>query len=176
MKQSRWFGPVLVSFTAIVLVVVSYSSASMTFLDHFDSFESGIYNSAHQRGNNSTIPILDSGEFNTSKILWRTDSVQLLWNPDEIRGQDLFHDNLISETYYTMSDGLLTLQIISDASIPDQPSERNSEIHPTSETVDDKVFKNDADYPKSMRIPATTSLLLVAIGLLSLRFTRRLRY
>ena len=120
--------------------------------------------------------MLDSGEFYTSKILWRTDSVQLLWNPDEIRGQDLFHDNLISETYYTMSDGLLTLQIISDASIPDQPSERNSKIHPTSETVDDKVFKNDADYPKSMRIPATTSLLLVAIGLLSLRFTRRLRY
>lgn len=176
MKQSRLLTPVLVSCTAIILTVVSHSSASVTFCDHFDSFGSDYYNSAHHRGNNSTVPMLDSGEFYTSKILLRTDPVQLLWNPDEIRGQDLFHDNLISETFYAMSDGLLTLQIISHASIPDQPSERNSDIQPTSGTADDKVFKNDADYPKSMRIPATTSLLLVAIGLLSLRFTRRLRY
>ena len=175
MKQHRWFGTVLVSFTAIVLVVVSHSSASVIFWDYFDSFESDYYNSVHQRGNNSTVPMLDSGKFSRPKILRTTGFEQFFWNPHEIYRQDLFPDILINETLHTLPDELLTLQIISHASIPERPSEWNSDMQPTSAAADDIVFKNDADYPKSMRIPTPTSLLLVAIGLLSLRFTRSLR-
>jgi len=176
MKQSRLFPTVLISFLALVLVGVSHLSAAVTFWVDFDSLGSSYYNSVHDWGDNPTVPTLDLDEFNTFKILRKTDSVHLHWNPDEIHGQDLFQNILINETFYAMPDELLTLQINSQPSIPDQPSEWDNDMQPTSEPADDIVFNNNADYIKSMRTPAPTSLLLVAIGLLSLRFTRRLRY
>jgi len=59
---------------------------------------------------------------------------------------------------------------------PDWPHEWNSGIQPDSNPADDIIFYYDEDYIRSMRIPAPASLLLVAFGLLSLRFIRRLRY
>lgn len=175
MKQSRLFPPVLVSFMAIVLVSVSHLSAAVTFLDDFGSAASGYYNSLGHWEDNSTVPMLDLDEFNTFKILWKNDSARLHWNPDEIHGQGLFHDIIINETFFAMPDELLTLQINSQASIPDQPSELDNDMQPTSEPADDIVFDNDAENIESLRTPAPSSLLLVAFGLLSLRYTRSLR-
>ncbi|MHC4439149.1 MAG: hypothetical protein ACYS3S_17475 [Planctomycetota bacterium] len=166
MKQSRLHPPVLVSFTAIVLVVVSFSSASVTFWDDSDSAANGYYNSLQHWQDNSTTPILNPDEFHMHKILRITDSVQLHSNPDEIHGQNLFQNILISKTFYAMPDELLTPGMNIQAPTPNRPSEPDNDI----------VFDNDAGYTKSMRTPAPTSLLLVAIGLLSLRFARRLRY
>ena len=176
MKQSRLFPAVLVSFMAIVLISVSHLSAAVTFLDDFDSPGSGHYDSVRHWGDNSIAPTLDLDEFNTFKILWTTDSAQLHWNPDEIHGQELFPEILIYETFYAMPDELLTQQINFQTSIPGWPSEWDSDMQPTSKPTDDIFYDNDADYIEAMRIPAPTSLLLVAIGLLSLRYTRRLRY
>ena len=176
MKQSRLFPPVFISFMAIVLVSVSHLSAAVTSWDDFDSAASGYYESVYHLRDNSTALMLDLEEFNTFKIVWRTDSVQLLGNPDEIHVQSLFNDISINDIFYVMPDELLTLQINSNTSIPDQPSEGDSDIKPSSEPADDIVFKNDGDYIKSMRTPVPSSLLLVTLGLISLRFTRRLRY
>jgi hypothetical protein len=176
MKQSRLFPPSLVSFIAIVLVSVSHLSASVTFWDDFNSAASGYYDSVDHWGDNFTALMLDLDEYNSFKILWKNDSARLHSNPDEIRGLALFHGTIINETFYAMPDELLTLQINSQASVPDQPSEWNSDTQPTSEPANHIVFNNDADYIKAIRFPAPTSLALVTIGLLSLRFTRRFRY
>jgi len=175
MKQSRLFPPMFISFMAIVLVSVSHFSAALTSWDDFDSAASGYYESVYHLRDNSTVPTLGLDEFNTFKMLRTTDSEHLHWNPDEIHGQDLFHDILINETFYAMPDELLTLQINSQVSISDLPSELDSDMQSSSEPTDDIVFKNDGDYIKSMRIPAPSSLLLVALGLISLRYTRWLR-
>jgi hypothetical protein len=175
MKQSRLFPPALVSFMAIVLVNVSHLSASVTFWDDFNSSASGYYNSLGLLGDNFTALMLDLDEFNSFKILWKNDSARLHSNPDEIRRGDLFQNILITETFYVIPDELLTQQIISQASIPDQPSELDNDMQPTSEPTDDIVFDNDADNIESLRTPTPSSLLLVAFGLLSLRYTRSLR-
>jgi hypothetical protein len=73
-------------------------------------------------------------------------------------------------------DEFLTPGINFQTSIPDRPSEWDSDMQPTSEPADDIVCSNDADNIKAMRIPAPASVVLVALGLLSLRYTRRLRY
>ncbi len=176
MKQSRLFPALLVTFMAIVLVGISHLSAAVIFWDDFDSAASSYYNSVHHWEDNSKAPMSDLDEFNTLKILWTTDSVQLHWNPDEIHGQDLFHDIHINEAFNTMPDELITMQINSRISIPNQLSELGTDMQSTSKPADDIVFKNGADFIKSMRTPAPGSLLLVALGLLSLRFTRWLRY
>jgi len=49
-------------------------------------------------------------------------------------------------------------------------------MQPTSNPDDDIVCYYDVDYIGTMQIPAPASLVLVAIGLLSLRHIRRLRY
>ena len=169
MKQPRLLSPVLLSFMTIVLVVVSHISVADTSWSGFDSLESVQYNSVHHWGDNFTASMSDPDEFNKFKILRKNDSVQLHWNPDEIHGQDLFRNIHTNETFYVMSDELLTLQINS------QVFEWENDMQPTSEPADDTVFKNDADNIEPLRTPAPTSLLLVAIGLLSLRYTRSLR-
>jgi hypothetical protein len=52
----------------------------------------------------------------------------------------------------------------------------DSAIQSDSNPTDDIASYYDEDYIRSMRIPAPASLLLVAFGLLSLRFIRRLKY
>jgi len=160
---------------AIVIVSVSHVSAAVASWDDIDSAVSGYYDPVHHLGDNPRVTMQDLDEFNTFKILRTVDSVQLLGNPNEIHRQDHSRDIVIYETLYTMPDELLTLQINSQQLIWDKPSERDNEIQLSSEPADDIVFKNNGDYIKSMRTPAPTSLLLVAIGLISLRYTRSLR-
>jgi len=168
MKQSRLFPPIFVSFIIIVLVSLSHLSAAVASWDNIDS--SGSHSdSVHHLGDNPGVPMSDLDEFNTFKILRMTDSVQLLQNPDEIHGQHLSHDIFINYIFYVMPDELLMLQINSHV------SEWNNDVQSSSESADDIVFKNDGAYIKSIRTPAPNSLLLVVIGLLSLRYTRSLR-
>lgn len=175
MKQSRLFPSVSLSFIVIVLFVASHLSASVTFWDDFDSVTNSNYNSLYYRQDNYTTPMLDLYEFNTYKILWINDSVQLYSNPDKIHVHVLFRDILKSKTTLFVPDEHLTQQIISNALNTDQTSEWHSDMQPTPESAGDIVFNNNSD-TKSIRIPAPGSLLLVAIGLLSLRFTKRLEY
>jgi uncharacterized protein YpmB len=166
MKQARLFPSVSLSFIVIVLFVTSHLSASVTFWDDLDPTASSNYNLLYYHQDNQTIPMLDLYEFNIFKILWINDSVQLYSNPDEIYALVLSHDMLKSKTILYVPDEHLTGQIISKALNSNQ----------TSESAVETVFNNNANYTKSMRTPAPGSLLLVAIGLLSLRFTRRLEY
>ena len=176
MKQSRLFPSVSLSFMVIVLLfVASHLSASVTFWEDFDPTTNSNYNSLYHRQDNYTIQKLDLYEFNIYKILWNNDSVQLYSNPDEIHTHVLFYDILKNKTILFVPDDLLTRQIISKALNTNQTSEWQSDMQPTPESAGDIVFNNNAD-TKSMRIPTPGSLLLVAIGLLSLRFTRRLKY
>jgi hypothetical protein len=160
---------------AVVLVCASHLPASVKSWDDFDSAASGYYDSPDHWGDSFTAIMLDLDEFNIDKILWRTDSVQLFGNPDKIYGQDLFHYMSINEISYAMPDELLTLQLNSQPSIPDQPLKKENDVQLASEPADDFVLKNDADNIESLRTPAPSSLLLVVIGLISLRYSRLLR-
>jgi len=174
MKQSRLFPLVLVSFIIIVLGSLSHLSAAVASWDNID-YSGSYFDSVHHLGDNHRVPMQDLAEFNTYKILRTIDSVQLLGNPDEIHRQDLSCDLFMYETSYAIPDELLTLQIYSQPLVWDQLSEEGKDMQSTSEPADDIVFKNNGDYIKSIRTPAPASLLLVAIGLLSLRYTRSLR-
>lgn len=175
MKQSRLFPPVLISLMAIATLGVSHFSAAVASWYDVDSPGNSYYNSLHYVGDNIIEPTSDLDRFSTYEIPRTINSVQLRWNPDEIYGRDLFHNMFINETFEAMPDELLTLRINSQPLVRAQPSERDNNMHPASEPADHIVFNSNADYIKSMRIPAPTSLLLVAIGLISLRYTRSLR-
>jgi len=136
---------------------------------------SGYYDSVHHWGENPVVPTLDLTEFNTFKILWSADSVQWYWDPDQIRGQDLYPDVLISETSSVIPDEPLTLRMNFWAPTSDWFVAWDSAMHPTSNPADDIVCYYDVDYFRTVQIPGPASLVLVVIGLLSLRCTRRLR-
>lgn len=174
MKQSRLFPPVLLSLTAIVILSVSHFSVAASWND-ISSIGNDSYDLLHYWGSDAIISTSDLDEFNTHKIPMPIDSVHSDWNPDDIHGQAFFHNIFINKTLNTMPDELLTLQINSQSLIWAQPSEWDNDIQPASEAADYIVFNSNADYIKSVRIPAPTSLLLVAIGLISLRYTRSLR-
>lgn len=175
MKQFGLFPLVSLSFMVIVLFVTSHLYASVTFWDDFDPATNSNYNLLYLQQDNYIIPILDLYEFNIYKILWINDSVQLYSNPDEIHANVLFYDILKSKTILFVPDEYLMRQIIYKALNVDQTFEWHSDMWPITESAGDIVFNNNAD-TKSMRTPAPGSLLLVTIGLLSLRFTRQLRY
>ena len=137
---------------------------------------SGYYDSVHHWGENPVVPTLDLTEFNTFKILWSIDSVQWYWDPDQIRGQDLYPDVLISETSSVIPDEPLTLRMNFWAATSDWPLAWDSGMQPASSPADDIVCFYDVDYIRIVRIPAPASLLLVTIGLLSFRSIRRLGY
>ena len=157
MKQSRLFPPASVSLMAIVIVSLSHFSAAVASWDDIDSAVSGYYDPVYHLGDNPRVTMQDLDEFNTLKILPTVDSVQLLGNPDEIHKQDHSRDIVIYDTFYTMPDELLTLQINSPQLIWDKPSERDNDIQPSSDPADDIVFKNNGDYIKSIRTPSPSS-------------------
>ena len=175
MRQSRLFPPVLVSFITTVFVSLSHLSAAVASWDDIYSPGNCYYDSLVHWGDYPVVPTSGLDQFSTCKILWTNDSVKLLNNPDENYGQEHSRDIVINETFYAMPDELLTMQINSQPSIFDRPSELDGDMQSSSELADDVVFKNNGDYIKSIRIPAPTSMLLVALGLISLRYTRSLR-
>jgi len=97
-------------------------------------------------------------------------------DPDQILEQDLYPDILIDETSFAIPDEPLTLHMNFWASISDWPLAWDSSMQPASNSADDIVSYYDVDYIDTMRIPAPASVVLVALGLLSLRYTRRFSY
>ena len=174
MKQSRLFPPVLLSLAAIVILSVSHFSAAASWND-ISSIGNDSYNSLHYWGDNIFESTSDLDKFSAYEISLPINSVQLHWNTDEIYRQGLFHGMFVNKTLNIIPNELLTLQIDSHLLIWAQPSEWDNDIHPAPERADHIVFNSNADYIKSVRIPAPTSLLLVALGLISLRYTRSLR-
>lgn len=133
------------------------------------------YDSVHHWWKQTITPTLGLTKFNTFKILWSADSLQWNWDPDQVRRQDLFPDIFIYETSYAMPDKPLTSRMNFWASTSDWPLARYDTIQPITNPADDVVYNNEVDYFKAIRFPAPTSLILVAIGLLSLRYTRQLK-
>ena len=158
MKHFKSFPSVLILIITIVLAFSSYLSAAQTLWDDFNSDSFNLT------------------EFNTFKFLWSDDSEQWYLDPDQIRGQDLYPDVLISETSSVMPDEPLTLRMNFWAATSDLLIAWDGGMMPSPSPVDDIVCFQDVDYIRIMRIPTPASLLLVAIGLLSLRFIRRLVY
>ena len=97
-------------------------------------------------------------------------------DPDQIRGQDLYPDILIDEISFVIPYEPLTLRMNFWASTSDWPLVWDSSMQPASNSADDVVCYYDVDYIGTMRVPAPASVALVALGLLSLRYTRRFRY
>ena len=173
-KQFKLFPTLFISIMAVFMISDSYLSAAETFWDDFDS--SGYYDSVHHWGENPVVPTLDLTEFNTFKVFRSDDSVQWYWDPDQIRGQDLYPDILIDETSFAIPDEPLTLRMNFWASTSDWPLAWDSNMQPASNSADDIVCYYDVDYIRAMRIPAPANVVLVALGLLSLRYTRRFRH
>ena len=82
----------------------------------------------------------------------------------------------ISETSSAIPDEPLTLRMNFWASTSDWPDAWDSGMQPAFNPADDIVCYYDVDYIGAMRIPAPASVVLVALGLLSLRYTRRFSY
>ena len=205
MKQSRLFPAVLLLFMAIFLISVSHLSAAVTTLDDFeinspDTAKLGYHDRNWPAGQtwlksdfivSESIETFEHHTYNpydpgnsrlNQKIYTHTLFLHdpYFGNEVPVRSGSLISSGLVSPTFWyigkTMPDELLTQQKFFQTSIPDWPSEWDSNTQPASEPADDIISNNDVDYIKTMRIPAPTSLLLVTIGLLSLRYTRRLRY
>ncbi len=180
MKQSGLFPAVLVSFLALVLIGVSHLSAAVTSCDDFEGNSPGLTKWSYQ---DHTYNPYDSGNFRPGQETYRHAAFSRgsdFGNEVRMRSMSLISIGSVPSTFWhtdkAMPDVLLTLGVNSRKSIPDRPSERAGDMQPASEPADDIVGNIDADTIKSMRTPAPGSLLLVALGLLSLRFTRRLRY
>ena len=180
MKHFKLLPTVLISLMAIVLVSASHLSASVTFLDDFEGNSLDLTKWSFQ---DRTYNPYDSGNSRPGQEIY----AHAVFSRDPDFGNEVLmisrppiSGGLVSPSFWyfgkAMPDELQTLGINFRTSIPDWSSEWDSDIQPASETNDDIVCNNDIDYIKTMRIPAPTSLLLVAIGLLSLRYTRRLRY
>jgi len=144
-------------------------------LDNINYSASGYHKSLHYWENNTVIQTSDPDEFNTYIIPRTIYSIQLFQNSGEIYREDLFPDMFINGAFNIMPNELLSLQIQSQSLISKWPSEWENDVQPASGSADHMVFNGNADYIRTMRIPAPASLLLVAIGLLSLRYTRSLR-
>ena len=136
---------------------------------------SGYYDGVHHWGANPLVVTLDMTEFNTFKIRWLANSVEWYWDPDPVRGQDLYPDLLVYKTSYAVPDEPLTLRMNFWASTSDWPLAWDSTMHPASRLADDIVSHYDVDYIGATQIPAPGSLTLVVMGLVSLRCAKRKR-
>jgi hypothetical protein len=172
MRHFKLFPAAMVLFISIVFVFASNLSAAETVWDDFNgnpALKIGSHFIQFFR-NGTQIGVGDLAELNTFNISCLTNSVQWYWEQDQPRRQDIFPDILLYETLYTVPDVPLMLRMNFGASTWD------GKMPPNSNPADGVISSYDSDYIKSMRIPAPTSLVLVAIGLLSLRYIRQLRY
>lgn len=164
----------------IVFVFAPHLSSAKTF---WDDFADGS---------------MDVTGFDKFEVLWPADSVQWYLDQDIIHGQHrkvshwktLFTYMPSYEIPHTLPDELLTLRMNFRASTwdpispyyseigthPDWAPAWDSDMEPASNPAEETFRYSDADDIRSMRIPAPASLALVVIGILSMRFTRRLRY
>ena len=179
MIQPRLIPSVLISSVVIVLVCTSHLSASVTFLDDSEgnspdltkwSFQDRTYNPYDPGNSRPGQEIYTHAAFSRGSDFGNEVRMRSMLPISIGLVQPIF-----SYTENAMPDELLTLGVNSQTSIPDWPPEWDSDVQSSSESADAIVFKDDGDYIKSMRIPAPSSLLLVALGLISLRYTRWLR-
>jgi hypothetical protein len=180
MKQSRLFPAALVSFMALVLIGVSHLSAAVTSCNDFEGKSLDLTKWSYQ---DRTYNPYDSGNSRPGQEIYAHAAFSRgsdFGNEVRMRSMSPISIGSVPSTFWhtdkAMPDELLTLGVNSQTSIPYQPSDWAGDMQPASEPADDIVGNNDADCIKSMRTPAPGSLLLVALGLLSLRITRRLRY
>jgi hypothetical protein len=165
MKQFKLFPTLLISIMAFFLVSESYLSAAETFLDDFDGNSLDPAKWGYQ----------DRGRLAIGD--WRFSILKSEFgNRQSTIEEYLYPDILISETSSVIPDEPLTLRMNFWASTSDWPVAWDSGMQPAFNSADDVVCYYDVDYIGAMGIPAPASVVLVAIGLLSLRCLRRLRY
>jgi hypothetical protein len=177
MKQFKLFPTLLISIPAFFLISESYLFAAETFWDDFDGTKLNPAKWGYQDRNwpigqtwFSRAPTVSGGIATFEHHTYNP------YDPDQVRGQYLYPDILISETSSVIPAGPMALRMNFWASTSDWPLAWDSGMQPASNPADDIVCYYDVDYIGAMGIPAPASLVLVAIGLLSLRYIRRLRY
>jgi hypothetical protein len=165
---------------ALVLIGVSHLSAAVTSCNDFEGNSLDLTKWSYQ---DRTYTPYDSGNSRPGQEIYTHTAISRgpdFGNEVRMRSVSSISIGLVPAIFgyaeKAMPDELLMLGMNSQTSIPEWPSEWDSDMQPVSESADDIIGNNDADFIKSMRTPAPGSLLLVAIGLLSLRYTRRLRY
>ena len=129
----------------------------------------------HHLEANPVVPTLDLTEFNTFRIRWLGDSVQWYWDPDQVRGQDLYPDVLLYETSYVVPDEPLTVRFNFWASTSGWPLAWDSLMLPALGPSGDIVSHYDVDYVSVSQIPVPGTLSLLVSGLVWLRGSRSLR-
>lgn len=179
MKHFKLFLSAIVLSISIVFVSVSRLSAAETFWSDFNGDPALTMGSRFAKiyRNELGFPISveDPAEFNIFNITLLRDSMQWYQNLDQTRIQDIFPDFQESHFSIYLRNGNPLLYETPYA-IPDEPLTWNRGIQIASNPADSIIPSYDSDYIKALRIPAPTSLVLVAVGLLSLRFTRRWRF
>ena len=177
MKQFKLFPTLLVSIMAILLLGESYLFAAETFWDDIDGNSPDPAKWGYQVRNwpiGQTwfrgVPTVSGGIITFEHHTYNP------YNPDQIRRQYLYPDILISKTSSVLPDEPLTLHMNCWASTYDWPVVWYNAMEPALNPADDVVCYYDVDYIGAMGIPTPASVVLVAIGLLSLRCLRRLRY
>ena len=136
---------------------------------------SGYNDGVHHWEANPVAAALDLSEFNTFKIRWLADSVEWYWDPDQVRGQNLHPDVLLYRSTYAVPDEPLTLRFNFWASTSGWPLAWDSLMQPALGPDGDIVAYYDVDYVTTTQIPAPAGLVLVVLGLASIRFSRTLR-
>jgi hypothetical protein len=169
MRHFKLLPAAIVLFISIVFIRASHSSAAVAMWNGFDSDPAAEMDSHFAQIREDGVPMGIGGptEFDRFDVSCSADSVRWYQDRDQIRTQDFFPDIHIYQTPCTMPHEPLI------SSMNFRPSNGNSDLQPASGPAEDSVSAYDSDCAKNMRIPSPASLVLVAIGLLSLRFTTR---
>jgi hypothetical protein len=191
MKQFKTFPSVLVIIISIILVRTSHLSAAETFCDYFngDGLDLTEFNTFHVSWSADSVPWYRDLESNklpidefrlpifTPAFAGVTSSLQKQESQIENRKFQIDNEPLTPPINFRASTwDIITPYYCEIRTHSGRPLQWDSDIQPASNPADDIVCCYDADFIHAMRIPAPTSVVLVAIGLLSLRFIRRLRY
>jgi hypothetical protein len=158
MKQFKLLPAVSIVIILTCLVRSSQSSAAGTVWHEFNGDS------------------LNLTEFFTIEVFNSGESVRLYCEQDHTVGRDFFSPLFSYKKTYTLPDEPLTMQSDYQALFSDRPLTWDRDIQLVLSPADNIVSVYDTNHIEAMRIPAPTSLILVTIGLLSLRITRRLRY
>jgi hypothetical protein len=172
MRHFKLLPAAIVLFISIVFICASRLSAAVAVWSDFNVDQASKMNSHFAKICENGVPISLEGlaEFNRFDISWSAASVRWVRDQDQTRTHDFFPDIHMYETRYTMPDE------------PPMPSMNfpslnwDSDLQPAPGTAEHIISAHDSDCAKNIRIPSPASLVLVAIGLLSLRFTRRWRF
>lgn len=172
MRHFKSLPAATVLFISVIFIRASHSSAAVAMWNGFDSDPAAEMDSHFAKIRENGVPTGIGGltQFDRFDVSCSADSVRWYRDRDHIRTQDFLPDIHIYQTPCTMPHEPVI------PSMNFRPSNGNSDLQPASSPAEDIVSAYDSDCAKNMRIPSPASLVLVAIGLLSLRFTRRWRF